>query len=197
MKKIFKLGCLGLIGIFILFMVIGLVLGKDGDTGEGSESTKSGTEEQSEKNPKINEPEPEPEVGELASIGSGLQVGDVEFTVNEISTTNEIKDAGGYVSYTPDSDGAVFLVVNVTVKNIGKESITTDSSFFKLIDGDIEYSPTTIFTTDSTFFLYDGINPGLNKRGNVLFEIPEGVQDLILNVQTGFWGTEQGQIKLN
>jgi len=118
------------------------------------------------------------------------------FTVNEISTTNEIKDASGYLSYKPESEGAEFLVVNVTVKNDGKESITTDSSFFKLNKGDVVYSPTTIITTDSKFFLFDGINPGLAKTGNVLFEIPEASLDLSLTVQTGFWGTETGVIDL-
>lgn len=176
-------------------MVIGLIFGE-----ESSEKDKpKKVETEVEKPVKGDSDKEESESAEVeeASIGTALQVGDVEFTVNEVSTTNEIKDAGGYISYEPDSEGAIFLVVNVTVKNNGKESITTDSSFFKLIDGDIEYSPSTIITTDSSFFLYDGINPGLLKQGNVLFEIPEGKQDLLLNVQTGFWGTEQGQIKLN
>lgn len=173
-------------------MVIGLVFGDDDTEKVKPEKNKAETEAPAKKPEDKAEPETE-----SVSIGTAMQVGNIEFTVNEVATTNEVKDAGGYISYEPDSEGAVFLVVNVTVKNNGKESITTDSSFFKLIDGDIEYSPSTIITTDSSFFLYDGINPGLSKQGNVLFEIPEGKQDLLLNVQTGFWGTEQGQIKLN
>lgn len=192
MKKFFKIGCLGFIGLFVVLMVIGLVFGDDDTEKVKPEKNKAETEAPAKKPEDKAEPETE-----SVSIGTAMQVGNIEFTVNEVATTNEVKDAGGYISYEPDSEGAVFLVVNVTVKNNGKESITTDSSFFKLIDGDIEYSPSTIITTDSSFFLYDGINPGLSKQGNVLFEIPEGKQDLLLNVQTGFWGTEQGQIKLN
>lgn len=195
MKKFFKIGCLGFIGLFVLLMVIGLIFGEDSPEESKPKDVKTDTEEPV-KGDSDKEETTSSEV-EKASVGTALKVGDVEFTVNEVSTTNEIKDSGGYISYEPDSEGAVFLVVNVTVKNNGKEAITTDSSFFKLIDGDIEYSPSTIITTDSSFFLYDGINPGLSKQGNVLFEIPEGKQDLLLNVQTGFWGTEQGQIKLN
>lgn len=48
----------------------------------------------------------------------------------------------------------------------------------------------------SKFFLFDSINPGLTQTGNVLFEIPEKEKNFILNVQTGIFGTEQGEIKL-
>ncbi|MNI28684.1 Telomeric repeat-binding factor 2 [compost metagenome] len=90
----------------------------------------------------------------------------------------------------------MFLVVNVTVKNVGKEMITTDSSFFQLLKGEVEYNPSTLITTKGDYFLYEGINPGLAQTGNVVFEIPEDMKDFVLNVQTGFWGTEQGQIEL-
>lgn len=180
MKKFFKIGCLGFIGLIVLAIIIGLAFGDDE---KGTESQSDGT---SKKEKKV----------ESVGIGEDLKVGNVVFTVNEISTTNEIKDASGYISYKPEAEGAEFFVVNVTVKNEGKEAITTDSSFFKLINDDVEYSPSTILLSDSKFFLYEGINPGLAKEGNILFEIPEGLSDLTLNVQTGVFGTEQGKINL-
>ena len=101
-------------------------------------------------------------------------MGDVVFTVNDISTTNEIIDAGGYISYKPESEGSKFIVISVTVENAGKESITTDSEFF----------------------MFDGINPGLSQKGNILFERPVGAKELNLSVQTRFWGSETGRIDL-
>lgn len=124
-----------------------------------------------------------------------MQVGDVVFKVNKVTTTKEIKD-GEFYSYKLDAEGSIFLVVNVTVKNAGKEMITTDTSFFQLLKDEISYNPSTLLTTSGDYFLYEGINPGLAQTGNVVFEIPEDMTRFILNVQTGYWGTEQGQIEL-
>ncbi|WP_258276691.1 DUF4352 domain-containing protein [Paenibacillus sp. SC116] len=153
-----------------------------GTSGKGIADVKA-AESQKEKEP------------QLKAIGEELQVGDVIFKVNKVSTTNEIKD-GQFLSYKPDSDGSVFYIVNVTVKNAGNEMINTDSSFFQLKKGEVTYAPTTLFTTSKEFFLFEGINPGLAKTGNVAFEVPKDTKDFVLNVQTGFFGTEQGQFKL-
>lgn len=102
------------------------------------------------------------------------------------------------MKYKPDAEGAVFLNVNVTVRNDGTELINTDSSFFKLISSNgAEYSPSSIIVADDKYFTYEGINPGLALTGNVVFEVPPGLTGLDLKVQTGFWGTETGMINLN
>ncbi len=193
LKKAFKFGCFGLIGLFVLFVIIG-IFASNGDSPATTAPSTPASNVTAE--PQTNETQAEePEETKLAGIGEELQVGDVVFKVNEISTTKEIKD-GDFFSFKPNSDGSVFLIVNVTVKNVGKDAINTDSSFFLLEKGEIEYSPTTLITTSDKFFLYDGINPGLAKTGNVAFEIPEDMTEFVLNVQTGFWGTEQGKIQL-
>ncbi|WP_186785967.1 DUF4352 domain-containing protein [Paenibacillus agilis] len=151
-------------------------------SGKGSSDVKA-AESQQEKQP------------QLKAIGEELQVGDVVFKVNKVSTTKEIKD-GQFLSYKPDSDGSVYYIVNVTVKNAGNEMINTDSSFFQLKKGEVTYAPSILITTSKDFFMFEGINPGLAKTGNVAFEVPKDAKDFVLNVQTGFFGTEQGQIKL-
>lgn len=48
-------------------------------------------------------------------------------------------------------------------------------------------------------FFLQKINPGLEFKGKIVFDVPADVvssKELLLNVQTGFFGTEQGQIKL-
>lgn len=47
--------------------------------------------------------------------------------------------------------------------------------------------------------MFDGLNPGIQKSGRIFFDVPQDVadsKDLTLVVQTGFWGTEQGKIRL-
>ncbi|WP_238650664.1 DUF4352 domain-containing protein [Paenibacillus piscarius] len=183
MKKFFKLGCLGFIALIVLVIVIGY-MGSDKDSSSNTTANSTEKKESSKKEEK-----------KLAKKGEELQVGDVVFKVNKVNTTKKIKD-GDFLSYEPDSDGSIFLVVNVTVKNAGKKMITTDSSFFQLLKDEVSYNPSTLLTTSGDYFLYEGINPGLAKTGNIVFEIPEDMTGFILNVQTGIWGTEQGQIEL-
>lgn len=190
MKKFFKIGCLGFIAIMVLLVVIGYVIGDKDSTNTADNSTPAAANAAEKKDTPKKE-----EAKKLAKIGEELQIGDVVFKVNKISTTKKIKD-GEYLSYSPKADGSTFLVANVTVKNAGKKMITTDSSYFKLMKDEIAYNPSNIITTSGDYFLYSGINPGLAQTGNVVFEVPEGMAEFLLNVQTGFWGTEQGQIEL-
>ncbi|MEK3946089.1 DUF4352 domain-containing protein [Paenibacillus sp. FSL R7-0048] len=189
MKKIFKIGCLGFIALIVLIIVIG-IFAKDKDSSNDTTSKSNTTANSVETKGTSKE-----DAKKLAKKGEELQVGDVVFKVNKVTTTKEIKD-GNYLSYSPSADGSIFLVVNVTVKNAGKKMITTDSSYFQLLKDEVTYNPSTLITTSGDYFLYEGINPGLAQTGNVVFEIPEDMTGFLLNVQTGFWGTEQGQIEL-
>jgi uncharacterized protein (UPF0333 family) len=189
LKKIFKIGCLGFIALIVLIIVIG-IFAKDKDSSNDTTSKSNTTANSVETKGTSKE-----DAKKLAKKGEELQVGDVVFKVNKVTTTKEIKD-GNYLSYSPSADGSIFLVVNVTVKNAGKKMITTDSSYFQLLKDEVTYNPSTLITTSGDYFLYEGINPGLAQTGNVVFEIPEDMTGFLLNVQTGFWGTEQGQIEL-
>lgn len=192
MKKLFKIGCGSIVGLIVLLIIIGFVFGDDSNNNANkttdNESVQSQEKEKQEKNEK----------NKSVGIGKELKVGDVVFKVNNIDEVNSISAANGYMKYTPDAEGAVFLKVNVTVKNTGKQMINTDSSFFKLkTSDDVEYSPSTVLVADEEYFLYEGINPGLAQTGNVVFEVPSGLSGLKLQVQTGYWGTEKGIINLN
>ncbi|WP_025691232.1 DUF4352 domain-containing protein [Paenibacillus zanthoxyli] len=192
MKKIFKIGCLGFIALIVLGVIITMFSPKEDKKTATSTTNPSAVATDSTKEKAENTAKEEKK---LASIGEELKVGDVVFKVNKMSTAKKIED-GQFLSYSPESEGSVFLIVNVTVKNTGNEMITTDSSYFQLMKGEIKYTPSTLISTSDKFFMYDGINPGLSQTGNVVFEIPENLNDFVLNVQTGFWGTEQGQIEL-
>ena len=184
MKKLFKIGCGGIVGLFVLILAIGLIFGETDTKNETTNNASDKKEEQP--------------VNKEAGIGEDLSIGKVLFRVNEIGEVNEIKAGNGFLKYTPDANGAVFLTVNVTVENKDTKMIQTDSSFFKLISSEgAQYSPSTILVADEKYFLFEGINPGLSLTGNVIFEVPPGLNDLRLQVQTGYWGTETGKIKLN
>ncbi|MDI2588042.1 DUF4352 domain-containing protein [Psychrobacillus sp. NEAU-3TGS] len=188
MKKFFKIGCLGIIVLFILLIIIGALLGDDSQNKNGDSSEKEKFAENIETTAEVKN----------ISIGDDLSVGKVVFKVNSIEETKQITAGNGMFKYSPEAEGAVFLIVNVTVKNDDVEMIQTDSSFFKLIaENDAKYSPSRILVADDKYFVYEGINPGLSLTGNIVFEVPSGLTGLDLQVKLGNWGSKSGLINLN
>lgn len=184
MKKFFLIGCGGLFGA---------IFGGDEKNSSSNKGEKTIETSSDNKTPDVAK-----EKESIVGIGQELAVNKVSFTVNSIGETDKITAGNGMLVYKTDAEGAVFLNVNVTVKNNGTEMIQTDSGFFKLKTKDgATYSPSTIVVSDDKYFLYEGINPGLALTGNVVFEVPAGITGLDLQVQTGFWGTETGVINLN
>lgn len=133
----------------------------------------------------------------VAGIGEVVKVGKVEFTVNSTSTA---KNVGG--EYGQNAQGT-YLLVNVTVKNSGNESITTDTSFFQLKAGEKTYdadSTASIYANEATDFFLEQINPDLSATGVVVFDVSDELianPELTLQVQTGFFGTETELIKIS
>lgn len=182
--KFLKIGCGGILSLFVVLVLIGSLIGDD----EATTNNANDTNAQASK---------EKETPKETVIGEFLTVDDVQFKVNSVEEVTEISAANGFVKYAPDAEGAIYLLVNVTVQNDGKQMINTDSSYFKLLSADgVKYSPTIILAADEKFFNYEGINPGLSVTGNVVFEVPSGLSDLVLQVQTGAFGTKKDTIKL-
>jgi Domain of unknown function (DUF4352) len=141
--------------------------------------------------------EPKKEEKKSAGLNTPVKVGDVTFTAAATSTSDNV---GG--EYGQDAQGT-YLIVDVAVKNEGKKAITTDTSFFKLKVGDTEYeadSTASVFANQNAEFFLQSVNPGIENKGKVVFDVPADVansKELMLNVQTGFFGTEQGQINIS
>ncbi|WPZ17772.1 DUF4352 domain-containing protein [Geobacillus subterraneus] len=165
-------------------------------SGGGEDSEPANTEPKKEAEAKKEEPKKEEKT--VAKIGQPLKVGDVTFTVYGTSTAKSVGPEG----LAHNAQGT-FLIIDVGVKNGAKEALTIDSSFFKLKAGGAEYeadvtADTFVNEVGGSFFLKK-INPGNEGKGKIVFDVPADVansKDVILNVQTGFFGTEQGQIQL-
>lgn len=130
-------------------------------------------------------------------MGEVVTVGDVEYLVHSKEVTTNV---GGEYGKTAN---AVYLILDVTVKNNGKKAITVTDSFFKLLKGDIQYeadgSAGIYANPDAKFFLTE-LNPENSVTGKVVFDVTEETAnspELQLQVQTGFWGTQKEVINLN
>ena len=139
---------------------------------------------------------PSEEQAVVANIGDELKIGDVVFKVVGTSTA---KNAGG--EYGVNSQGT-FLILDVEVRNEGSEAILTDSSFFQLkADGKTLESSgeASSYLNENVSFFDVESNPDLTLKGQIAFDVSDAVlnaPEQILQVQTGMFGTESGEIKI-
>ena len=185
---------------FILLVVAGLVgifgnnnSSKNSQQSSNSENTQteqaSGTEQQ-KTNTTVEKTE------QVVGMGQVVKVGDVEYIVHSKSSATNV---GG--DFGKNANG-VYLILDVTVKNVGKKAITVDSNFFKLFRGDVEYSSDSsagIYANEAGKFFLSELNPGTEIAGKVVFDVTQEVIDdpaIQLQVQTGVWGTQKAKINL-
>lgn len=156
---------------FILLVVIALIAafsgGGDDDTttnsNKASESSSTETSEATEEDKSF-------------AVGDVVTVGDIDYTVNGVETTKSV----GPSDYPTDAQDT-FLVIDLTVKNNGNESIMVDTSNFKLIDGeksfDADSSGSISANEDaegnSLGFFLENINPDVEMQGKIVFDITE------------------------
>ena len=133
----------------------------------------------------------------MPKIGEVTKVGDVEYIVNSKSISQNV---GG--EYGKTANGS-YLILNVTVKNSGKKSITVTNDFFKLLKGDTEYETDSVagmYANEEGKFFLSELNPENSITGNVVFDLnaeTANASGLVLQVQTGVWGTQKGKINLD
>lgn len=196
-------GCLGKIFLgFLLLGLLGMLFGKNAVKTTQPSGTSNQTASQtvaSEQGTATPESSTQAETSAEPSYGIGqtVTVGDLDFVVN--SKTIE-SNFGGEFGKTANG---VYLTLNVTVTNKGKKAVTVSDSFFKLLQGDVEYSADTsagIYANNDAKFFLQELNPQSTLTGNVVFDVTEEVantSDLQLQLQANFWGFQKALVNLN
>ncbi|MFE6307402.1 DUF4352 domain-containing protein [Nocardiopsis sp. NPDC057823] len=109
-------------------------------------------------------------------LGEPADLGQWRVTIESIETAS---------SYEETSPQGEFKLVALTVENIGTESTTFDSSALSLIDADGNtHSASTTGSEDSLFL--EQINPGNQKSGTAVFDVPEGTEITAVEIQDAF-----------
>ena len=124
-------------------------------------------------------------------FGERVVVGDFAYTFNNLTSADQIgKTMGGglieeqFIGVKADG---IFIILDVTIENVAKESKTVYSSTIKIVDDqDRKYehdiSPETYWDmyyadkVGAKSFTFEQIQPGLPKRGVVIFDIPKGLK---------------------
>lgn len=124
-----------------------------------------------------------------------MKVGDLTVTVKGVTTPKKLTSPFG-------TKTGNWVMLNVTIQNGGKEAVTVNYSYFKLLEKD-----GTEYETDSDALLYidsdenlflEKINPKLSKTGKVMFAVPASlkVADLKVKVSAGAFGSKSAEIEL-
>ena len=155
-----------LVGLFVIGGLQSVLGGGSNSSTSSSQDTSTTTQTTTEASASSSEKSEEV----TYSIGQEVPVGDVVYIVNSKEVNTNV---GGEFGKTANG---IFLVLNVTVKNNGKEAITVTDDFFTLLKGDVEYksdSTAGIYANqDANFFLTE-VNPENSVTGNVVFDITE------------------------
>lgn len=178
-----------------LYIVIGLVLllvflaiGCSGSD-SSSDNTQSGTTEQTAQ---ANTQE-QTEEQTTYQVGDRVTVGDRAYTITTVKTTSSVGDN----EYTKKEATGIYVLVTMTIENIGKESSTMSSNDVKIIDseGRTFESDTQAWAALEDNILLKQIQPGLPVTGETVFDVPKGI-DATLQVTDGGWTTEPVNISL-
>lgn len=133
----------------------------------------------------------------VAKINDTVTANDLAFTVTGITSSKTLGS-----SYTKKTAQGTFNVVTLSIKNVGKETATIDSSMIKIIDGqgrkfDRSIDGQTAKGLDQghvDLFLQQ-VQPSLSVVGDIVFDLPDDATDLKLLVKGSMFGTEK-QISL-
>lgn len=197
--KIILLGIMGAFGLLFLLIVVGIVvstnLPEPASPSPVEETAVEAEEVEETAKPEETVADPPAEEEKAAGVGEILEVGGVAFTV---LSRDKATNVGG--EWGVNSNGE-FLILDVVVENKGNEPITVDSSFFTLLGNGKSYEADTsagVYANKDNHFFYDKVNPDIALQGKVVFDVPAELhgQELKLKVQTGFFGTETGEIDL-
>ena len=159
--------------VIIVLIVIGVVAsaagGSNGSTGNQSSNGEQQSTETSSDDKKAT----------VAKIGEPARDGKFEFTVKSVKCGE--KTVGD--QYFNRKAQGQFCRVNVSVKNIGDESQTLDSSSQyayssegKKYSSDDEAALYATADNNATGAWYNEINPGNTVKGDIFFDVPTGVK---------------------
>jgi hypothetical protein len=123
----------------------------------------------------------------LAKIGDRVIVDDFAYTFNGMTTSTAIGEYLGGQFYGDQANG-IYLILDVTIENVGKESDNIlIGSNVKIVDDQgrkYEHDSTAeydleIYLKQDTFMGIPQLQPGLPKRGKIVFDVPQNLNGKI------------------
>lgn len=168
---------------FVVIVFLGIIFGGSDDQATTSKDTVV-VQPTETKPAEATQTEP---VEKVYAIGDRVTTGEMAYIVTGMKTATSV----GSADFGAKPDG-IFMIIDMKIENLGKESKTIDSSYMKLID-----SQGREFDTDNEAWAYlenniflKQVQPGLPTSGQVVFDVPKG-ETFSLRVSGSFWGGDE------
>jgi hypothetical protein len=109
------------------------------------------------------------------TIGDRVEVGELAYTINSYEIKEDIKFYHYGLCYNTLTPEGVFVIVNLTVENLGDESRDFSSEYVQLMDSQkrsFKQNPNT--RTVPGRLSTDQLQPGMPKTGVMVFDVRAG-----------------------
>lgn len=170
----------GILTVVIVLIVLGAFAGGSGNNTTNTAGTSS-------ENSASNSPTVAEQKDLTPKVGDVTKLGDREFIVNSV------KRSGAFGYNTPKS-GKEYVIVNVTIRNLGKDEISYNPFDFKVQDANGAQESETFASLDDS--LNSGtLAPGGKVTGSMPFEVPIGDKALLI-FQPSFWSSQRVVVDL-
>lgn len=190
MKKFFLWGCGGFL-LFVFFASCALAITDKTDKSEptNSKTVSSNNDSKEQKQHKIQH-----------KIGDTVKAGDLVYKIVNVERKKVIRTRFGD-EYKPGA--GQYLVLELEIKNEGKEKVTVDRNMFVIKDNDgSEYTADPQVDTwingtgsDSLGFFLKPLNPHATKKGLVAFDVPDKKnEDFTFVGQAGMFSLDKAAV---
>lgn len=189
-KAFYKKWWFWLIIVVVVVGIAGASGGNDGDNTSNvvdtSSETTSNDSSESTSNNKTQD-----ETKEFYSVGEEIKINDIILIVNSVEKSNGSQ-------YDRPSDGNEYVIVNVTIKNVGSSEISYNPYYFDMQNSQGQIIDKTITLIDQDTQLNDGkLAAGGQVSGTIVFEEPTGDEGLILKYNPNLFSSKEVKVKLN
>ncbi len=171
--------------VIILFVIYAVSLSNSGDS---NIDTSSSSNQPSTQGTQINTNQEQQNEPQIYKFGEKVTIGDFAYTFNSYQTQSYV----GNEYFGEQADG-IFLVFDVTIENIAKESKTLWGSYVTIVDNQdrrFEHDTTAeIYLDDS--FSFEQMQPSLPKRGKIVFDVPQDIKGFIEVSSDSVWSDEK------
>lgn len=170
----------GVLTVIIVLIILGAFAGGTGTDTTNTAGTSS--EKSASNSPTVAEQKDlTPKVSDVTKLG------DREFIVNSV------KRSGAFGYNTPKA-GKEYVIVNVTIRNLGSDEISYNPFDFKVQDANGAQENETFASLDDS--LSSGtLAPGGKVTGSMPFEVPIGDKALLI-FQPSFWSSQRVVVDL-
>lgn len=110
----------------------------------------------------------------IKGLGDEIVLATIKFKVNAVNEQNSISSSNPYNQPLNAKEGAKLVVVDMSIINITKTSMTFPADAFTLVDNqDRQFTPIIAIGHIDNYLDGRGLSPSIPERGVVVFEIPQ------------------------